>query len=153
MCGVDSCIFDKRDRQKRRIHTAHLKKTGQGTSRVSLPQNRIWFLLPSPGRTDFRHVQVRGSLTQAAQQHEEGSEGASSGQGAATGGRGTGADPCLVQGQGGVLGGVRAMGDAAGDPGGGHGVYHQHLKQDVDDRSISAPPVLELTAKVMAGAC
>jgi len=45
------------------------------------------------------------------------------------------------------------MGDAAGDPGGGHGVYHQHLKQDVDDRSISAPPVLELTAKVMAGAC
>ena len=104
-----------------------------------------------PART--WHVQVRGSLTQAAQQHEEGSEGASSGQGAATGGRGTGADPCLVQGQGGVLGGVRAMGDAAGDPGGGHGVYHQHLKQDVDDRSISAPPVLELTAKVMAGAC
>ena len=34
MCGVDSCIFDKRDQQKRPIHSAHLKKTGPG----SLPQ-------------------------------------------------------------------------------------------------------------------
>ena len=38
------------------------------------------------------------------------------------------------------------MGDAVGD--GGHGVYHANVQQEVDDRSISAPPVLELTAKV-----
>ena len=37
------------------------------------------------------------------------------------------------------------MSDAAGEP---PGVYHHHLRQEVDDRSISAPPVLELTAKV-----
>jgi len=30
MCGVDSCIFDKRDRQKRPIHSAHLKKNRAG---------------------------------------------------------------------------------------------------------------------------
>ena len=30
MCGVDSCIFDKRDQQKRPIHSAHLKKNRAG---------------------------------------------------------------------------------------------------------------------------
>ena len=29
-----------------------------------------------------------------------------------------------------------------------HGIYHSNVPQEVDDRSISAPPVLELTAKV-----
>jgi hypothetical protein len=38
------------------------------------------------------------------------------------------------------------MGDTAGD--GGKGIYHQLTKQEMDERAISAPPVLEFTAKV-----
>jgi hypothetical protein len=57
---------------------------------------------------------------------------------------------CLVWGRGGGQEAAGDMGDA--DPGGGQGVYH-HPKHKVDDRSISAPPVLELTAKVIANAC
>ena len=43
------------------------------------------------------------------------------------------------------------MGEATGE--GGSRIYSHHHKQDVDDRSISAPPVLELTAKVTLAAC
>lgn len=49
-------------------------------------------------------------------------------------------------GHAGWWGACSAMGDPSID--GAHGIYHPNVQQEVDDRSISAPPVLELTAKV-----
>ena len=44
--------------------------------------------------------------------------------------------------------GVARMGDTDGE--GGKGVYHLLTQQEMDERAISAPPVLEFTAKVSA---
>jgi hypothetical protein len=89
--------------------------------------------------------------TKNTENRHEARQGGLGGRGTAFGVAGCRRGPdCLVWGRGGGPEAAGDMGDA--DPGGGQGVYH-HPKHLVDDRSISAPPVLELTAKVIATAC